>query len=93
MAGTCLTVDQLIAISFHAGYSGLCLKGEIYYLSSQIQHRQQAVERCDKGRLPGSSLGHCHITVISPRPLTSLRILCNQIYLRQLYPVPGLHTR
>ena len=32
-------------------------------------------------------------TVISPRPLTSLRILCNQINLRQLCPVPGLHTR
>ena len=33
------------------------------------------------------------ITVISQRPLTGLRILCNQIYLRQLCPIPGLHTR
>ena len=32
-------------------------------------------------------------TVISSRPPTSLRILCNQINLRQLCPVTGLHTR
>ena len=32
-------------------------------------------------------------TVLSSRSLTSLRILCNPINLRQLSPVPGLHTR
>ena len=32
-------------------------------------------------------------TVLSSRSLTSLRILCNPINLRQLCPVPGLHTR
>ena len=32
-------------------------------------------------------------TVLSSRSLTSLRILCNPINLRQLCAVPGLHTR
>ena len=46
-----------------------------------------------KGVIREGCLAVAGDTVISPRPLIGLRIFCNQIYLRQLCRVPGLHNR
>ena len=36
-------------------------KKRLTYFSSQVQNQLQGGKRCDKARLPGSSLGNCHI--------------------------------
>ena len=64
-------------------------KGEIYYLPVKFSTDNKLL----KGVIREGCLAVAGDTVISPRPLIGLRIFCNQIYLRQLCPVPGLHNR
>ena len=76
-------------ISFHAGYSGLFVK--VKSIISPV--KPSTDNKLLRGVIREGCLAVAWDTVISPRPLTGLRILCNQIYLGQLCPVPGLHNR
>ena len=75
-------------ISFHAGYSGLLVK--VKSIISPV--KSSTDNRLLRGVIREGCLEVAWDTVISPRLLTGLRILCNQIYLGQLSPVPGRHN-